>query len=281
VNRTPDDIRTSIDTVLSGASHDPTLYNRVMNASKGDTPPVKRKFTLSMALVLILILLTCTAAVAATYRGVTHFLTDSSYDPHYVMKPLRRYHTSHRLIVNVVDAYWDGAALSVAYRIQSLDPAEIVAMHCYSPSHNHYAAQKYADIIVEQPPYVIITEGENVSHTKSYMINWVCEEDGSLTVMLTFQENAVSDQLTFTVPIINIRDNKSPETAYLHFTLPSLPDPIAGHTHDWVPSTCVSPRRCTICNRTVGDLGEHNFQPGPEEGQYTCPVCTMSYSIYD
>ena len=53
MNRTPDDIRASIDTVLSGASHDPTLLNRVVNASKGDHPPVKRKLTLSMAFVLI------------------------------------------------------------------------------------------------------------------------------------------------------------------------------------------------------------------------------------
>ena len=281
MTRRPEDICRAIDTTLSGASHDPTLYNRVVNASKGDSPPVKRKMTLSMALVLILILLTGTVAVAATYRGVTHFLSGSSYDPHYVIKPIRRYHTSHRLIVKVVDAYWDGSRLSVAYNIQSLDPDELVAMRCSTPSHAHYDYQAYAGIIVETPPYIIVTEGENISHTAGYMIDWVCEEDGSLTVMLTFQENAVSDQLDFTIPIINVRDNKSPETAYLHFTLPSIPDPIAQHTHDWAPSTCVSPRRCTISNRTAGDLGAHDFQPGPEEGQYTCPVCTMSYSIFD
>ena len=280
MTRTPDDIRKAIDTTLSGASHDPTLYTRVVNASKGVSPPVKRKLTLSIALVLILALLTGTVAVAATYRGVTHLLTDNAYDPHYVMKPLRRYHTSHRLIISVVDAYWDGARLSVAYNIQSLDPNEIVAMRCRYPDHAHYAVQADAGIIVEAPPYIIVTEGENVDHVLGYSSDWVCEEDGSLTVMLNFQENAVSDQLNFTIPVINVRDGKSPETAYLHFTLPSIADPIAGHTHDWAPSTCVSPRRCTICNRTVGDLGEHNFQPGPEEGQYTCPVCTYSYYIY-
>lgn len=281
MTRKPEDIRTAIDATLSGASHDPTLFTSVVNASKGDTPTVKRKLTFSMALVLALILLTGTVAVAATYRGVTHFLSDSSYDPHYVMKPLRRYHTSHRLIVKVVDAYWDGARLSVAYSIQSLDPDELVAMRCRYPDHAHYAAQADAGIIVEAPPYIIVTEGENVSHVSGYSSDWFCEEDGSLTVMLTFQENAVSDQLKFTIPIINVRDGISPETAYLHFILPSIADPIADHTHNWAPSTCVSLRTCTICNRTVGDLGEHNFQPGPEEGQYTCPVCTMSYSIFD
>ena len=57
MTRKPEDIRTAIDTTLSGASHDPTLFNRVVNASKGDTPPVKKKLTLSMALVLVLMLL--------------------------------------------------------------------------------------------------------------------------------------------------------------------------------------------------------------------------------
>ena len=277
MTRKPEDIRTAIDTTLSGASRDPALFGSVVNASKGDSPPVKRKMTLTMA--LILILLTGTAAVAATYRGVTNFLSDNAINPHYVMKPLRSYHTSHRLIVKVTDAYWDGAQLYVAYNIQSLDKDERIAMHCFSPHHAHYDYQAYADIMVESPPYIIVTEGENISHTSSYTIDWVCESDGSLTVMVAFQENAVSDQLDFTIPIINVRKNRSPESAYLHFTLPSLPDPVAGHTHDWEPSTCVSPRRCTICNRTAGDLGEHDFQPGPAEGQYTCPICTSSYFI--
>ncbi len=279
MTRKPEDIRTAIDTTLSGASHDPTLFNRVVNASKGDSPPVKRKLTLSMALVLVLALMTGTVAVAATYRGVTHFLSDNSYDHHYLMNPLRSYHTSHRLIVKVVDAYWDGAKLSVAYRVQSLDPDEIVAMRCTYPSHKHYAPQADAGIIVEQPPYIIITEGENVQHTTGYMIDWVCEEDGTLTVMITFQANALSDQLDFTIPVINLRNGSNAETAYLHFTLPSLPDPIADHTHEWAPATCVSPRTCTICSRTDGGLGEHDFQPGPGENQYTCPVCTYSYTI--
>lgn len=278
MKHSPDDIRTAIDTTLSGASHDPTLYNRVVNASKGDSPPVKRKLTLSMAFVLILVLMTGTVAVAATYRGVTHFLTNN-YNPHYVMKPLRSYHTSHRLIIRVVDAFWDGAKLSVAYRVQSLDPNEIVAMRCTAPSHRHYALQANAGIIVEQPPYIIVTEGDNIHHTQGYTIDWVCEEDGALTVMITFQENALSDQLDFTIPVINVRDGNNPETAYLHFTLPSLPDPIDGHTHDWAPATCVSARTCTICNRTEGGLGEHDFQPGPGENQYTCPICTYSYTI--
>ena len=272
----PEDIRMALDTTLSGASHDPTLFGRVVNASKGDTPTVKRKLTFSMALVLILVLMTGTVAVAATYRGVTHFFSDNSYDHHYLMNPLRSYHTSHRLIVKVVDAYWDGAKLSVAYRVQSLDPDEIVAMRCTYPTHKHYAPQANAGIIVEQPPYIIITEGENVQHTTGYMIDWVCEEDGSLTVMITFQENALSDQLDFTIPVINVRNGNNPETAYLHFTLPLLPDPVDGHTHDWASATCVSPKVCRICGRTNGGLGKHDFTEATCNTPETCRVCTVT-----
>ncbi|MBR6668368.1 MAG: hypothetical protein IKL25_08430 [Clostridia bacterium] len=236
---------------------------------------MKRKFSVALVVTLLLLTLTGTA-VAATYRGVTHFLTDNDYDRHYVMNPLRSYHTSHRLIVRVVDAHWDGAKLSVAYHIQSLDPNEIVAMRCTYPAHNHYASQANAGIIVEQPPYIIITESENVHHTAGYMIDWVCEEDSSLTVMITFQENALSDQLDFTIPVINVRDGNNPETAYLHFELPSLPDPIAQHTHDWEPATCVSPKVCRICGRTDGGLGKHDFTEATCISPETCRVCTVT-----
>ena len=246
---------------------------RKMN--KEERPIMKRKFSVALVVTLLLLTLTGTA-VAATYRGVTHFLTQNNYDPHYVVPPLRSYHTSHRLIVRVVDAFWDGAKLSVAYRIQSLDPNEIVAMRCTYPSHHHYAPLANAGIIVEQPPYVIITESENIHHTLGYMIDWVCEEDGSLTVMITFQENALSDQLDFTIPVINVRNGNNPETAYLHFELPSLPDPIAQHTHDWEPATCVSPKVCRICGRTEGDLGMHNFTGATCVAPATCRVCTVT-----
>lgn len=276
MTRKPEDIRQALDTTLSGASHDPTLYNRVVNASKGDPPTVKRKLTLSMALVLILVLMTGTVAVAATYRGVTHFLTSHDYDRHYVINPLRSYHTSHRLIVRVVDAFWDGTKLSVAYRIQSLYPNEIVAMRCTEPSHTHHTQQANAGILVEHPPYIIITEGESIRHIQGYTIDWVCEEDGALTVMITFQENTLSDQLDFTIPVINVRNDNTPETAYLHFELPSLPDPIAQHTHNWEPATCVSPKVCRICGRTEGDLGMHNFTGATCVAPATCRVCTVT-----
>ena len=81
MNRTPDEIRMAIDNVLSGASHDPTLFNRVVNASKGDIPPVKKKLTLSMAIVLVLMLLTGTAVAATVVHGVTYFLTDRTTQP--------------------------------------------------------------------------------------------------------------------------------------------------------------------------------------------------------
>ena len=90
MTRTTDDIRNAIDTTLSGASHDPTLFNRVVNASKGDTPPVKKKLTLSMALVLVLMLLTGTAIAATVVHGVTYFLTDRTTLPIEISRAYRK-----------------------------------------------------------------------------------------------------------------------------------------------------------------------------------------------
>ncbi len=135
MSRQPEDIRRAIDTVLSGASHDPTLFHRVVNASKGDSPPVKRKLTLSMAIVLILALLTGTAAMAATaYYGVTWFLTNryptpaAEVDASRLMTSLTQASTSEWLDVSVQDAYWDGSTLSVTLRATTKDASVPFAM---------------------------------------------------------------------------------------------------------------------------------------------------------
>ena len=136
MNRQPEDIRRAIDTVLSGASHDPTLFHRVVNASKGDSPPVKRKLTLSMAIVLILALLTGTAAVAAAaYQGVTWFLTERSpyypltkVDSNLLMTALTQASTSEWLDVSVQDAYWDGSTLSISLRATTRDASTPFAL---------------------------------------------------------------------------------------------------------------------------------------------------------
>lgn len=67
MTRKPEDIRTALDATLSGASHDPTLYNRVVNASKGDSPPVKRKLHVALIVTLILLTLSVTAVAAGLY----------------------------------------------------------------------------------------------------------------------------------------------------------------------------------------------------------------------
>lgn len=64
MNRTPDDVRTALDTVLSGASHDPALFNCVVNASKGVVPPVKRKLHLVPIIAVLLLSLSITALAA-------------------------------------------------------------------------------------------------------------------------------------------------------------------------------------------------------------------------
>lgn len=133
MKRTPDDIRSAIDTTLSGASHDPTLFNRVVNASKGDTPPVKKKLTLSMALVLVLMLLTGTAIATTVVHGVTYFLTDRTtlpieINPALLMTNLTQENTSQWLDATVQDAYWDGTEVSLTIRVTPKDPATPICL---------------------------------------------------------------------------------------------------------------------------------------------------------
>ncbi len=111
MTRKPEDIRTALDATLSGASHDPTLYNRVVNATKGDSPPMKRKLTLSMAFVLILVLMTGTVAVAAGLNITTiqDFLSQLSQpipvDEAFIESPLRQRHTSELMDITVEQLY--------------------------------------------------------------------------------------------------------------------------------------------------------------------------------
>ena len=133
MKRTTDEIRNAIDTTLSGASHDPTLFHRVVNASKGDTPPVKKKLTLSMALVLVLMLLAGTAFAATVVHGVTYFLTDRTthpieINPDLLMSNLTQGCTSEWLNATVQDAYWDGTELSVSIHVTPKDRSIPFAM---------------------------------------------------------------------------------------------------------------------------------------------------------
>lgn len=283
MNRTPNDIRTALDTTLSGASHDPTLYNRVVNASKGESPPVKRKLTLSMALVLILALMTGSVAVAATYRGVSWFLTEQTcepqtLDPDYLMNTLQQNNTSQRLNAAVVDAYWDGKTLSVAYRITAIDPAQSIAMPCDTPTHEHYLPTADADIMLSMPEFINITIGDKITRPLGGSTSWVHEEDSAITIMYSFPLNSMNEAVGISLPISNtLVADGSQEFAMVHCTLPAMPDPILSHEHDWLPATCVSPMTCKICGRIEGGLGLHNFQPEACNVTRTCPVCTYSY----
>ena len=281
--RKPEDIRKAIDTTLSGASHDPTLFNRVVNASKGDSPPMKRKLTFSMTFLLILALLTGTVAFAAAYRSVSWFLTEQtcepqSLNPDYLMDDLQQNHTSKRLNADVEDAYWDGNTLSIVFHVTASDPSMIVAIACDTETHEHYRPIDNADVLLEMPEFINITVGNEILRPLGSSVNWLYEEDGTLTIMHSFVVNDMSKPLGVSIPLINtIVSNGTEEFAILHCNLPALADPIAAHEHDWVPATCVSPMTCKLCGRTEGGLGEHNFPPIYCNIIRTCPVCTYTY----
>lgn len=283
MNRTPDEIRMAIDTVLSGASHDPTLFNRVVNASKGDAPPVKKKLTLSMAIVLVLMLLTGTAVAATAFRGVSWFLTEQTcnpqeLDPDYLINALQQNNTSQRLSAQVVDAYWDGSNLTIAYHIAALDPTLTVILPCDAEYHDHYRPVDDADILLETPAFVNITVSDDITRPFSRISDWVYEEDGTLTIMYSFPLNSMNETVGISLPISNtLTADGTEEFAMVHCTLPAMADPIAIHEHEWLPATCVSPMTCKTCGRTEGGLGEHDFQPKDCNVTRTCPICTYSY----
>lgn len=319
MNRTPQDVRTALDTVLSGASHDPALFNRVVNASKGDAPKVKRKLTVSMAFVLILVLMSGTVALAAAYRGVSWFLTERpaqpiTIDPDQIMTNLTQESNSEWLDAQVQDAYWDGTMLSVSIRLTTKDAAYPFALEYdigadgesfdriwLSDAEDNPNQMALADwlngrtaILLRDPKITVTAADTSVSWTS---LDYVHEVDENAVVMML--QTPVNDMTAGGQAIITLDSVKlyptdgedaaterwlaqqpgETESATLTVTLPALSDPVAEHTHDWTAATCVSRSTCTICGRTTGDLGAHDFQPGPEDGQYTCAVCGSSYFV--
>lgn len=285
MTRKREDIRLALDTTLSGASRDPALFNRVVNASKGDIPPVKRKLTLSMTLVLILALITSTVAIAVTTRGVSWFLEKAwqpvAIDDDYLLSDLRQNHNSTLLSPTVVDAYWDGLEFSIAYHVSPVDPTHTIRMVCNNQQHHHYQPAEDADILLHEPEFINVTDdmtGE-IDHIYDAFLStdWVYEEDGSLTAMVKFQLYNMSQLSSYSIPIFNTLSSTGMlYRSMLHCYPPTLDDPIPEHEHQWEDATCVSPKVCTICQRTEGDLGWHDFQPS-EDGKYrTCFVCTTT-----
>ncbi|MBQ3155509.1 MAG: hypothetical protein IJB81_01125 [Clostridia bacterium] len=284
MNRRPEDIRKALDAALSGASHDPTLFHRVVNASKGDSPPVKRKLTLSMALVLILALMTGTAAVAATYRGVSWFLTErenQTVDAAYLMDILEQHHDSELLDIRVVDAYWDGAKLSMAINFAPRDATLSLGTYChhYEGQAAHQCRNETLDLLLDIAGTGIkITAGAEDTRSYGASYDYYCEEDDSLTIMITFGVNDMSQPVSVMIPFRTVlRSTGKAEENRLSCYLPPLADPIAPHEHNWAPATCVSLETCTICGRTQGGLGKHNFQPEACHVTRTCDICTYSY----
>lgn len=282
MTRTPDDVRSAIDATLSGAARDPMLLQRVMNASTSAALPARKKLTLALALGLLLALLTGTA-FAAAWRGVTWFLTRQSCetqipDVALLMNTLQQYHTSQRLNAQIVDAYWDGATLSVACRVSAAAPALTVVLPCDAPAHDHYRPTADADILLALPESITITSGQEVSRPLGYRTSWVYEEDGALTLMHSFTLNSMDEAISLSIPITNTRiSDGTVESALLTGVLPAMTDPVSAHVHDWASATCITPMTCRICGRTEGGLGEHAFTPAACNIIRTCPICTTSY----
>lgn len=281
MTRKREDISAALDATLSGVSHDPGLFYSVVNASKGDVPPVKRKMTFSMALALILILITGTVAVAVTYHGVSYFLTEKtadpvSLDPDYLMNDPSFYHSSEYLIPTVVDAYWDGLEFYVAYHVSPAISSHVLRMACDNPEHTHVHPTGDADILLHEPAFISLTdENGDLSQPRNFSFDWVYEDDGSLSVMVRFQCYDRSQYTTIGIPIFHtITATGKKICPVLHYDPPKITtNPIADHEHDWTPATCLSLKTCTICQRAEDGLGYHQFLLSEDETKMTCAVC--------
>lgn len=225
MKRTTDEIRNAIDTTLSGASHDPTLFSSVVNASKGDSPPMKRKLTLSMAFVLVLALLTGSAAMAAAYYGVTWFLTDrypypvATVDADRVMTDITQTSTSEWLDVAVQDAYWDGYTLSLTIRATAKDAATPFAM-LYdigvdgetfdmiwlsdAKNSNRMPVEDWLDgrtgILLRDPGLTFLSATETINHWASLDFIHVVEEN-AVILMLQLPVNDMSEGADITIQL--------------------------------------------------------------------------------
>jgi len=284
MTRKCDDIRKALDSTLSGVSRDPALFNRIVNLSKGEAPPVKRKLTLSMAFVLVLALITSTVAIAAAYRGVSYFLFEMYGDPDaldedYLISGMEQSHSDPLVNVFVTDAYWDGVDLSIAYHVAPVDPGHSIRVDYDYPGYDGYRPVESSDIQLQQIDLsrITITDHETGEITRPHRcsFDWAYEADGSLSVFTSFALNSMSESATVSIPIsLILLDTGEQFDSMLHYQLPVLEDPVAEHEHDWLPPTCVGPMICSICGRSGDSLGDHNFQFSEDfEGYSTCTEC--------
>lgn len=284
------DIQTAVDTALSGVSRDPMLYRSILDASKGDVPPVKKKITLSLALVLVLAVVAASAAVAGAYHGISYFLTEKSPLPiaineDYLMSNFNQHHNSKHLNASVTDAYWDGVRFYIAYRISPADSTKTIALQCMNADHSHAASTASADILVQEPEFIMLTAPDgSVEHEVNFAslstsYNWEYENDGSISIMVKFPLYSMENIESISIPIFNtIAGDTNLFRSVLHFRPPTLEDPIPPHDHQWEDASCVSPRTCSICRRTEGGLGYHDFRMDEASAgnTRTCPICTTT-----
>lgn len=272
-------VRQAIDSELSFLDDRPSLHHAVMSQIKGEKN-VKRKMSLGLALAMLLVLLTGTVAVAVTYRGVSYFLAENTgkandLDPDYMQSNMVQYHNSKRLNATVVDAYWDGLELSIAYHVSVREPGQVLRMVCQSPEHDHYTPEEDADIILWEPHFINITDANgDIDRPAGCSASWVYEEDGSLSIMVSFPQYDMSDNWTISIPIFNkLVATQDIAPSMLHCESAVLVDPLPEHDHAWTEATCVSPRWCTICKRMENELGMHDYILDEEGAHLTCSVC--------
>lgn len=281
MTRKQEDVRTALDKTLSFVSRDPALFSSVVNASKGDTPPMKRKLTFSMALAMLLILVTATVAVAAVYHGVTYFLSNQSdspvsLDPDYLLSDLRQSHNSTHLNASVVDAYWDGLALSVAYHVAPADPEKTIMMECANPEHPHYRPIEDADILLQEPDFINITDDATgkISHPMELSCDWIYEKDGSLSAIVTLQHYNMEQSASVSVPIFHtLTGTGQLYRTMLHCYPPTLTDPIESHEHVWSAANCITLSSCAVCKRIQPGFGEHDYRLHEEGSTLFCQIC--------
>ncbi|MBQ8200392.1 MAG: hypothetical protein IJZ74_01350 [Clostridia bacterium] len=313
MTRRPEDIRIALDTVLSGASHDPTLLNRVVNASKGDIPPVKKKLTLSMALVLILILLAGTAFAAAAIHSVTYFLTDRTalpieIDPNLLMSNLTQENTSQWLNAAVQDAYWDGNDISISIRISPKDTAvpfallpdigldgesfDTIWLTDAAFHSNQMPVEDWLNgrsaILMDHPGITFQAADETVDTW--YMLDYFhVPEENAVVMMLQLPVNNMTKGAKAVIRLNSVKLYPGdPEDAAVARLIAQQP----GETESALLTVLLpslndpfpihehswTDATCVTPETCIicgrrGNWGEHDFQPGPGEKQKTCTIC--------
>lgn len=280
MKRKREDIPLALDAALSGLQRDPALFQSVINASKGDVPPVKRKLTTSLALALVLVLLGVGAAAAAAWRGVSWFLTEKtdaavSLDPNYLLTEPKQHHNSKYLNAAIVDAYWDGLEFSVVYHVSPVNSAQVLAMQCTKAEHTHTQQERDADIRLLEPAFISLTDQQGkLTEPRYFTCDWVHETDGSVSVLITLQCYDMSQPVSIGIPIFNtLSESGYTYHSVLHYKPVTLTDPLADHDHQWQPATCVSLKICTVCRRTEEGLGPHLYRLSRDGAMVLCDLC--------